>query len=249
MKHDQKKVALVTGANRGLGLECCRGLKRLGFEVILTSRDQEKGVAAAKKLADEGLNVVFQPLDVTNATSIKNAADFVERTYHRLDVLINNAGVWLEVPFCAPPPATAQALNVGSEVVLETFRINALSAYMMCQTFLPLMIKNGYGRIVNVSSLMGQLQLESMGDNWPAYRISKTALNAVTRIFAAGVAELNGKDILINSITPGWVATDMGGPQAPLSIDEGADNLLWAATLPKGGPNGGFFEGDQPLEW
>jgi NAD(P)-dependent dehydrogenase (short-subunit alcohol dehydrogenase family) len=226
-----KRVALVTGANRGLGLETCRQLARQGYTVILGSRDEAKGRAAAAELARERLEVVPRALDVSSTESITALAHAIEREFGRLDVLVNNAGIL---------PKDEERI----EVIRETMETNVYGPYQLCQALVPLMRKGGYGRIVNVSSGMGQLS--DMEGGWPAYRISKTALNAVTRIFAAETA---GSGILVNSICPGWVKTDMGGADAERSIPEGADTIVWAATLPENGPTGRFFRDREPIEW
>ncbi len=230
------KIALVTGANRGLGLGTCRELAGQGIEVVLASRDARLGEAAAAKLASEGRKVTFHPLDVASAQSIDEIASFVTRRFGRLDILVNNAGIL--------PDASVPALEAPLDNVRRTFETNTLGPFQLCQKFLPLMKEKGYGRIVNVSSGMGQLS--EMAAGYPAYRLSKTALNAVTRIFAA---EAQGTDVLVNSICPGWVKTDMGGPGASRTIEQGIDGIVWAATLPAGGPTAGFFRDRKPIAW
>lgn len=237
------KIALVTGGNRGLGFETCRQLSKLGYRVLLTSRDWGKGRTAAEALRAEGHQVDFQQLDVTKDDSIATVKTFIEKEYTRLDVLVNNAGVFLDSSRAGEFKETA-SLEIPAETVRKTFEINALGAYRLCQFFVPMMKKTRYGRIVNVSSGMGQLG--EMEKGWPAYRISKTALNAVTRVFSE---EVKGTGILVNSICPGWVKTDMGGPEADRSLEEGVDTIVWAATLPDDGPTGGFFRDRQPISW
>jgi NAD(P)-dependent dehydrogenase (short-subunit alcohol dehydrogenase family) len=234
----EPRVAVVTGANRGIGFEICRQLARSsGIRVVLTSRDPDKGRAAAHQLAQQGLEVDVQRLDVTDAQSIAALVAFLERRYGRADILVNNAGVLLDPRgsrFLDSPPATYRA-------TLET---NFIGPLALCQALLPFMRRQGYGRIVNVSSGMGQLS--AMGVGSPAYRLSKAALNALTCLLAA---ELRGSGILVNSMCPGWVRTQMGGSGAPRTVEQGADTAVWLATLPADGPSGGFFRDRQPIPW
>ena len=230
------RVALVTGANRGIGFEVCRQLTGKDFVVLLTARDLAKAKAAADKLKSAG---VIEPvvLDVGDASSIKHAAAEVERRYGRLDVLINNAGINYDTW------ETAEKADIDG-TVMETVATNLLGPWRVCQAFLPLLRKSRAGRIVNVSSESGSLA--RMGAGPPAYQVTKAALNALTRTLAA---ELNGTQILVNAVCPGWVATDMGGAGAPRSVEEGAAGIVWAATLPQNGPTGGFFRDGKPLPW
>jgi NAD(P)-dependent dehydrogenase (short-subunit alcohol dehydrogenase family) len=229
-----KKIALVTGANRGIGFEIVKQLAKRGFEVILSSRDPHKGQAAVERLAKEGLQATYLPLDVSNPESIQALARAVTEKFGRLDILVNNAGI---LPDQSGKPTSP-------DTILNTFKTNSLGPYLMSEAFYPLMQKNGYGRIVNISSGMGQLS--EMETGYPAYRISKTALNAVTRIFAT---KGEGSSIKVNSMCPGWVRTDMGGPGAERSTEEGAETAIWLATLPENGPNGGFFRDCEPIAW
>lgn len=242
-----KKISLVTGANRGLGLETCRRLAEMDHTVILTSRDMTKGKAAAQNLSKKGLQIYYHPLDVTDIQSIQTIRTYVEDGFGRLDILINNAGIFLDttdVTDLETVQKLTSPFQAKREVLIQTFKTNTLGPFFMCQTFIPLMIKNRYGRVVNVTSQLGQLS--TMGSGWTSYRISKTALNAVTRIFAK---ETEGMNILVNSVHPGWVQTDMGGPSAPKSVAEGVETILWASTLPKGGPTGLFFKDKEPISW
>jgi NAD(P)-dependent dehydrogenase (short-subunit alcohol dehydrogenase family) len=232
------KVAVVTGANRGIGLEICRQLATQGdIHVVLTSRDDSKGKAAAKKLARDGAEVEFRTLDVTKERSVKALADFMASAHGRCDVLVNNAGILAD-------PRGSRFLDSKVETYRETLDVNLFGALMMAQAIAPLMQKRRYGRIVNLSSGLGQLA--DMGVGSPAYRISKTALNALTRILAA---ELKDSGILVNSMCPGWVQTGMGGPTAPRTVKQGADTAVWLATLPDAGPTGGFFRDRKPISW
>ena len=230
------KIALVTGANRGIGLEVCRQLARQGLRVILTSRDPSKGKAAQGDLTQGGLHVDFHQLDVTDPESISLLKEDINRDYGRLDVLVNNAGVLID--------SGVDILKTEMAALEATLSANLFSPLQLCQAFIPMMVKNGYGRVVNVSSGAGQLS--DMGGSYPAYRISKAALNALTGILAH---DLKGKDVLVNAMCPGWVRTDMGGRNAPRSVKEGAETIVWLATLPVDGPQGGFFRDRKPIDW
>jgi NAD(P)-dependent dehydrogenase (short-subunit alcohol dehydrogenase family) len=235
------RTALVTGANRGLGLETARQLAHLGYRVLLAARDQGKAEAASRALRAERLDVHPLELDVTSDASCERLKEI-----GAVDALVNNAGVMLESeenPLAAGL-LSQSALDIPAELLRETLQTNTLGAYRVIQAIAPGMRERGYGRIVNVSSGLGQLN--DMGGGYPAYRISKTALNALTRIFAA---ELGGTGVLVNSVCPGWVKTDMGGPQARLEPAEGVRTIVWAATLPGDGPTGGFFRALKPIPW
>ncbi|OUL35568.1 short-chain dehydrogenase [Nostoc sp. T09] len=234
-----KKVAVVTGGNRGLGFEASRQLAKQGYQVILTSRDEEKGKSAALKLKNEGLDVIFQPLDVTSDESSQKLAEFINNEFGKLDVLVNNAGIYID-----SPTGDNSIFDAKIDTLKQTLETNVYGVLRVTQALIPLMKKQNYGRIVNVSSRMGQLH--DMGGGSPGYRISKTALNALTRIFAS---ELQGTDILVNSMYPGWVQTDMGGKNAPRTPEQGVDTIVWLATLDDGGATGGFFRDRQPIEW
>ena len=235
------RTALVTGANRGLGFEASRQLARAGYRVLLAARDPGKAEAAAKRLRGEKLEALALELDVTSDATFAQL-----KAIGTVDALVNNAGVMLESddnPLAAGL-LSRSALDVAPALVRETFETNTLGAYRVIQAVAPGMRERGYGRIVNVSSGLGQL--DDMGGGYPAYRVSKTALNALTRIFAS---ELRGTGVLVNSVCPGWVKTDMGGPQAKLAPEEGVKTIVWAATLPDDGPTGGFFRALKPIPW
>jgi len=240
---EPQKIAVVTGANRGLGFEAARQLAKRGYRVVLTGRRETQTAAAAETLRNEGSAVDYRVVDVTDDRAITDLASYLERQYGRVDVLVNNAGVFLESSD-ARGSRSASALETPRDILLKSFDNNTASAFIMAVTLVPLMRKHGYGRIVNVSSGMGALT--EMSGLWPGYRISKTALNAVTRILAD---ELKDAHIKINSVCPGWVRTDMGGPEAARSVEEGADTIVWAATLPDNGPTGGFFRDRKPAAW
>jgi NAD(P)-dependent dehydrogenase (short-subunit alcohol dehydrogenase family) len=231
----------VTGANRGLGFETSRQLARLGHRVILAVRDEAKGQEAAHALSNEGLKVRFHPLDVTSAKSVSALTHFAEAEFGGVDVLVNNAGVMLEG---TSPPDAPLVLRTDLETFADTYATNLFGPVRLCQALVPGMLERGWGRVVNVSSGLGQLV--EMGAGWPAYRSSKAALNALTRVLAA---ELARTPVLVNSVDPGWVRTDMGGAQADRSTLEGCDTIVWAATLPDGGPSGGFFRDRKPIPW
>ncbi len=233
------RVALVTGGNRGLGFEVCRQLGRQGLKVVLSGRNEPKVREAAETLRAEGLDVTPLRLDVTDPDSIAAAERAVRLTMGRLDALVNNAGIALD-----ESSGTVGLLKARIEMLETTLETNLFGPIRVCQAFVPLMKEGGYGRIVNLASRLASLTHMSTGSE--TYRISKTALNAVTRILAA---ELKGTNILVNSASPGWVRTAMGGPNAPLSPAEGADTIVWLATLPDDGPTGGFFQARHPMPW
>ena len=228
-------VALVTGANRGVGLEVASQLAERGMTVILGVRSLEKGEAAARKLDDEGLNVLSRQLDVSDDESVRELAARVEQEQGRLDVLVNNTGILYDT--------WQHPLEADLDIVREALETNNFGAWRMSREFVPLMHQNGYGRIVNVSSGAGSLS--SMGASTPAYNVSKVALNALTRMLAV---ELRSKGILVNAVDPGWTATDMGG-HGGRPVEEGAAGVVWAATLPDDGPTGGFFYDGKPEAW
>ena len=238
-----RRVAVVTGANRGIGFEICRQLAQRGYAVILTARDPAKGRAAAKVLADEGLDVSFHRVDVTDAAGIKRFARHLRGKVGRLDVLVNNAGIYLEGGY-VDDSTPESVFDESIDKVRITMETNLYGPYQLCQALIPLMLEGGYGRVVNVSSRSGQLS--GMRGREAAYRMSKAALNALTCILAA---ELPGGKVLVNSMSPGWVRSDMGGSKAPKTLTEGADTAVWLATLPKGGPHGGFFREREPISW
>jgi NAD(P)-dependent dehydrogenase (short-subunit alcohol dehydrogenase family) len=230
---DNERLALVSGGNRGIGLEVCRQLAERGYAVIMGSRDEENG-----RFAAEGLewNVIPQQLDVADAGSVDRMAAFLEDAFGRLDILVNNAGISND--------EGQRGVDADLDRVKESLEANLFGAWRLCEMAIPLMRRNGYGRIVNVST--GLAALEDMGGGSPGYRVSKTALNALTRILAS---ELRGSGILVNAVNPGWVQTDMGGSGATRSVEEGAEALVWAATLPNSGPTGGFFQDRRPVPW
>ena len=231
----EKKIALVTGANKGLGFETCRQLAQLGLSVILSARDINKGKIAAKQLVDRGLDVVFYHLDVSDRSHVDRIIYKVEKQFGRIDVLVNNAAILYDT--------WQSAVDADFDTVNEAIRTNLFGPWRLSQMCIPMMKRNKYGRIVNVSSGAGSLHYMTGGT--PAYSVSKAALNALTRILAA---ELRGTHVLVNAIDPGWVATDMGG-HGGRPVEEGARGIVWAATLPDNGPNGGFFYDGKAVPW
>jgi NAD(P)-dependent dehydrogenase (short-subunit alcohol dehydrogenase family) len=234
-KKNRKRIALVTGANRGLGFETCRQLAQLGLTVILSARDVTKGEKAAKQLIERGLDVIFYELDVSNQSYISRIAYQIEQRFGRLDVLVNNAAILYDT--------WQNAVNADLNVVNQALATNLFGPWKLSQVCIPLMKRNKYGRIVNVASGAGSLHY--MGSGSPAYSVSKAAINAFSRILAA---DLYGTGILVNSVDPGWVATDMGG-HGGRPIEAGAKGIVWAAILPDDGPSGGFFYDGAPAPW
>lgn len=228
-------VALITGANRGLGLEVGRQLGQLGYTVLLGCRSEARGVEAERTLREEGLEAIAIPLDVGVPLSLSTAAAWVEERCQRLDVLVNNAAIHYD--------SWQRVSDPDWTVVAEAFEINTLGAWRTSLALLHLLKRSPRPRIVNVSSEAGSMS--SMGAGTPAYNISKAALNAVTCMLAS---ELRPSGILVNSICPGWTATDMGG-SGGRPIEEGARSIVWAATLPDDGPSRGFFRDGMPLSW
>ena len=227
----ERPVALVTGANRGIGLELVRQLAREGFTAIMGSRDREKGEAAAEGLAD----VEVRALDVADAASVAELGRSLASDFGRLDVLVNNAAIHYD---------TGQS-GVGADldVIREALETNLIGAWRTTQACLPLLRSSAHARVVNVSSGAGSLA--EMGGGTPAYSVSKAALNAMTRILAA---ELRDDGVLVNSVCPGWVATDMGGAGGR-PVEDGAASVMWGVLLADDGPTGGFFRDGRPLDW
>ncbi len=231
MLKDEKRVALVTGGNRGIGLEIARQLAAKGVSVVIGARNSKSVV--------ESTAAAVVDLDVTSDQSVAAAVGEIIARFGRLDVLINNAGILID--------SGKTATSVPIADVERTLETNVTGAWRMSQAVVPQMRKQRYGRIVNLSSSMGSFaDLRDSGGSWPAYRASKTALNAMTVLFAS---ELRGDGILVNSCHPGWVRTDMGGPDAERSVEEGADTPVWLALLPEDGPTGGYFYDRKPIDW
>jgi NAD(P)-dependent dehydrogenase (short-subunit alcohol dehydrogenase family) len=231
----EQRTALVTGANRGIGLEVCRQLAAKGYRVILTSRDRARGETAAAALRGAG-DVTAAVLDVTDAAGIRALAADLERRRVHVDVLVNNAAVLVG--------ESRAVLATTADDLRATFETNLFGVVSVSAAFVPGMVARRYGRVVNVSSKAGQLA--SMGTYAPGYSMSKSALNAFTVQLAV---ETRGSGVLVNSASPGWVRTAMGGRGAPRSVEQGADTLVWLATLPATGPTGGFFSDRRAIDW
>jgi NAD(P)-dependent dehydrogenase (short-subunit alcohol dehydrogenase family) len=234
-------TAIVTGANRGVGRGVAKRLAILGYRVLLTSRDESKGKTAVQELKQEigaklGGDLVYHPLDVTDRGSVERLYDFVTAQYEAADVLVNNAAVQLDL--------SGRVLQTPADIYRATMETNVYGPLWLCQMFVPLMIKRGYGRVVNVSSEAGQTG--NIADDKPAYRLSKLALNGLTLMLADAA---RGTNVLVNAAHPGWVRTEMGGPAAPRSIEEAAEGIVWLATLPDDGPRGGLFQDGQRIPW
>jgi NAD(P)-dependent dehydrogenase (short-subunit alcohol dehydrogenase family) len=231
-----ERVALVTGANRGIGQAIARGLAERQFTVLLAARRLAEAEAAALPLDVAGWDVEPCQLDVTDPASVEALHARVSATHGRLDVLVNNAGAHYDT--------SQQAASADLALVQAALDVNLLGPWRLCEAFIPLMRRHRYGRIVNLSSGAGAFA--EAGPGTPAYSVSKAALNMLTVKLAA---ELRGSGILVNAACPGWVRTRMGGASAPRTPEQGADTPLWLAALPAGGPTGGFFRDREPISW
>ena len=228
------KIAVVSGANRGLGKEVVRQLAELDYAVVLTSRT-EAGRSVATEMRDAGRKVSFHQLDVGDGQSIAELVEYLREAHGTVDVLVNNAGIHYDT--------FQDTLTADFSIVEEAFRVNTLGPWRLTKALYPILRKGG-GRVVNVSSSSG-----SFVNSWPgtpAYAITKAGLNMLTVKMAVDMADAG---ILVNAVCPGWVRTEMGGEEAPLSVAEGARGIVWAATLPDEGPTGGFFQHGEPVPW
>ena len=240
-------IALITGANKGLGLETGRQLGKLGYTVLLGSRDALKGEVAARQLRDDGVDARVVKLDVTKQADIDAAAVQIESEFGKLDVLVNNAGVMIEKGWTK---------NTTSETTMEnlraTFEANVFAVFAVTKAMLPLLLKSEAGRIVNLSSILGSVSLQATKGSPTystklfAYNASKAALNMLTISLAH---ELRNTKIKVNSAHPGWVKTDLGGSAAPMSVVDGAKTEVQLATLGEDGPTGGFFHTGKEIPW
>ena len=233
----RQRVALVTGANRGLGLETSRQLFAQGLTWVMAGRDEAALMRARESLGkNEQSRAVIVRMDVTDPRTIMRAHRKIKDGVGPVDVLVNNAAVLLS--------EIDDVLSIPTDAYQRTFDTTVFGAIDVCRAFVPDMVHRRYGRIVNVSSGAGQLA--RMSTYAPAYSMSKTALNAFTRILGA---TYEGVGVLANAVDPGWVRTDMGGPSAPRSPEQGADTIVWLATLPDDGPTGGFFHDRRAIQW
>ncbi len=240
---NSNKVALITGANKGIGLEIARQLGKQGITVLVGARDPERAAEAVAKLTDDGSDAHAVALDVTDADSVAAAAQDVEARFGRLDVLVNNAGIALD----DGPPS-----RVSLDIVRRTYEVNVFGVIGVTQAFLPLLRKSDAGRIVNMSSGLGSLTQNS-DPNWgfaavkpSAYNSSKAALNMVTVLLAA---ELKDAGIKVNAADPGFTATDLNQHRGTRTVEQGATEAVRLATLPADGPTGGYFDEDGPVAW
>lgn len=244
MNPTHKRTALVTGANRGIGYEIAHQLASKGMTVIIGARDEAQGAEACDRLSHRGYRVDLVRLDVTDQTTIAAALGKITDRHGRVDVLVNNAGIMID--------GRTGILELSPSVFLNTLQTNVLGPLLLCQACIPLMKKNGYGRIVNISSTLGSLNDIIRPDSSyaevqaPAYRLSKALLNGITVLVAR---EVRGANILVNSVCPGWVRTRLGGDHAPIAPAEAVDTPVWLATLPDDGPTGGFFRERRPIPW
>jgi NAD(P)-dependent dehydrogenase (short-subunit alcohol dehydrogenase family) len=230
-----RPVAVVTGANRGIGREVVRQLAESGYLVVLGARDAQRGRAAADDLGGEQAGIVARQLDVADDAGVRAAADWVGDAFGRCDALVNNAAIEYDTD--------ARASTADLDRVHRAMETNLYGAWRCALAFLPLLRRSPHPRLVNVSS--GGGSISSMGAGTPAYSVSKAALNALTRILAA---ELRGDGVLVNAVCPGWVETDMGGPGGR-PVADGAASVTWAVRLGDDGPTGGFFRDGRPVEW
>lgn len=234
---DSSKIVVITGASRGLGRTAAQRLAREGHHVVATARRAEDLDPLRDELTGQGQRIDCHPLDVTDDASVAALARWLEGRFDRVDSLINNAGISIQ-------GWGSGVLDLSLEALNTTLNTNLYGVLRVTQAVMPLLRQSPAGRIVNLSSGMGQLS--DMGSGAPAYRISKTALNALTRTLAA---ELKDTPIKVNAACPGWCRTGMGGAEAPRSPEEGIDTVVWLATLPDDGPTGGFFRDRKPIPW
>lgn len=231
-------MAVITGGNRGLGLAAAEGLSQRGYTVVVTARTEQKAQDTTEYLRELGYDVPAVVADVSQPKSLEPLGQLVDERYGRVDCIINNAGIFPE------SDAEGSVFNSPFELIERAFRTNTLGALAVVRLLVPIMKRRRQGCIVNVTS--GMAGLTEMNGGYPAYRFSKVGLNALTRMLAD---ELQHTEIRVNSVCPGWVRTDMGGPGAKRSIDEGVAGILWAATLPPDGPTGKFFRDGNELPW
>lgn len=247
MTQQKVKVALITGANRGIGFETAKGLAALGITVILGTRDIIKGQAAAQQLQDLGFKAEAIEYDANQSQSADSVYEYIDEHYGKLDILVNNAGILQEQLM-----GKNNSTSVSADVLQQTFQTNLFAVIALTQKLLPLIKKAPAGRIVNLSSILASLTLHSMPKS-PidpakafAYNASKTALNAYTIHLAR---ELRDTNIKVNSAHPGWVKTSVGGANAPMEVEDSAKTSIQLATLNDDGASGGFFHDGEALPW
>jgi NAD(P)-dependent dehydrogenase (short-subunit alcohol dehydrogenase family) len=238
------KTALVTGANRGIGFEIARQLAQEGMTVLAGARSEQKVLEAGAAFAKLGADVVPVILDIADAQHLPANLAELERHHGSIDILVNNAAIFIDGPGGFRGAFRASLFDMTDDTFRRTWETNVLGPAATIRALMPGMIARGFGRVVNMSSAAGQLN--EMGSGFPAYRVSKTALNALTRIAAEEGARSNVK---VNACSPGWVRTDMGGWRAPRTPEKGAETPVWLATLPADGPTGGFFQDKTPIPW
>jgi NAD(P)-dependent dehydrogenase (short-subunit alcohol dehydrogenase family) len=243
------KVALITGGNRGIGLQTARDLGKLGVTVVIGARNLEKGNEAVETLRSENIQAENIILDVNKPEDHESAYHYFQDKYGRLDILINNAGVQFEVEDLAP---MNNVLSISQDVLRATFEANYFNVVAITQKLLPLIRKSSAGRIVNVSSILGSLTLQGnpespiYGSKLLAYNSTKSALN----MFTIQLAEaLKDTPIKVNSVHPGWVKTKLGGKYANTEVEDSSKASVKAATLSDDGPSGSFFDKDNELPW
>lgn len=241
MELKDKRVAVVTGGNRGMGLETCRQLARLNYTVILTSRDPEKGRVAAQRLAAQYPSVHYHQLDVTDPDGITGLAFYLQQEFGRCDVLVNNAGIFLDTDNPLRQ-GEAAALRTNPDRIRQSIEVNTIGPLQVSQAVVPLMRLNNYGRIVNISSSLAQVS--NITGGWPGFRISKAALNIITMMLAA---ETRTENIKVNSSSPVSGGGINGNPS--LSAEQRIDTTIWLATLPDDGPSGGFWHDRRLIAW
>ena len=252
--NQDKKVALITGANKGIGREVARRLSQLGVSVYAGARDEGRGRQAMKELSEQGVDVQFLQLDVTNTDSIKAAANRIAAEVGYLDILVNNAGIVCEAerPSKDRPSSQVKPSNISVEQFRETYEVNVFGVVAVTQAMLPLLLKSGAARIVNLSSPLGSLSLRADGEHFIskvgliAYGSSKAALNSVTLHYAN---ELREAGILVNAANPGFVATDLNSHSGVRSVEEGARIVIELATLREDGPTGTFRGDEGYVRW
>ncbi len=230
-----QRIAIVTGANRGIGFAITRRLAQAGLRVIATARDLANAGDLRKSASGWG-DVTVLPLSVDDEGSIAAFRAQVLAQFERIDVLINNAGIL--------PDRALDTLTISPAMMREVLTTNTIGPLMLAQAFMPGMLARNFGRVVNMSSTAGQIQ--SQTGSWPAYNLSKFALNGLTMQLAHLA---RGRDVLVNAMCPGWVHTDMGGATAPRTPDQGADTAVWLAQLPADGPTGAFFTDRAQIPW